>query len=154
MTTLNQLLAQKKLELFSAQLADNVQPFRLIYMTPEFEDWLNDIAFAVKEKGSPMSPSEQVEIILDEFVSGYHMGPGDLKKLTPLHQDVWEFKPPDVRVFGFFPKPGIFIAVCAEMKKKLKPNSAYKPFIQQVVTKRQSLGFTSWIKGENLNHVL
>lgn len=63
----------------------------------------------------------------------------DRRKLDPLMRHVWELKTPDVRIFGWLPKPRHFIAVCGEMRRNLKPAAKYQPHIERVVQFRDAL---------------
>lgn len=141
MATINYLERKGALVLYKADLRAGEQKERALYFSPDLPYWIeNHLDMQPKDRHKHLLPSEQVEEIFDQFVRGHHMGRNDMKKLEPVGQHVWEFKTEDVRVFGYFYRKQIFIAVCGEMRKKLKPaNQKYKHFINQVLKFRNSI---------------
>ena len=147
MATLNHLKTKGKLLLYEADLAPKEQKQRLLYLSPELVEWFEDfLDLQPRDRHKQLEPSEQVEEMFDQFVRGHHMGRGDLKKFEPLKQGVWAFKPLDVRIFGYFYRPNVFVAVCGQMKKSLKgnkkksTNQRYKTYIDKTIGFRKSLG--------------
>ena len=139
MATINQLLAKDELILYEAELEPHMMPERLIYLSSELAAWIGDVLdLEEMDRGRDLDPSEQVESILDQFVAGHHMGRSELRKLEPLGNGIWEFKPTDVRIFGYFYRKSFFIATCGEMKKKLKKRSDYQPYINKALASRDS----------------
>lgn len=98
------------------------QPERLLFMAPEFVDWLDDVLWKEKkDRSRDLTPYEQVENMFTQFVSNPGFtGVGDFISIKPQAQGVYEMKTTDVRVFGWFYRPQQFIAVTGEMKKRLK----------------------------------
>lgn len=141
MATLQELVSDGKLEEFAADLDEDEFPDRFLYLKPGFEAHVVAKLGAEPIEGEQdLTPLEQVTQIFDEFVRGLPMAYDvKRKKLDPLGLHVWELKTPAVRIFGWIPKKGSFIAVDVELKRNLKPNSKYDPFIRDVVAFRNGL---------------
>jgi hypothetical protein len=78
------------------------------------------------------------------------------KKLEPLTKHVWEFKMPDVRLFGWFAKKVVVVVVCGTLKENVKRFGDYAPFIDRVVAFRDALDLDppKAITGVHHNEVL
>ena len=141
MATLEYLVSVGALLRFDADLEADEQPRRLIYVTPDFDQWLNAVAPTLpKDRGRALTPLAQVDALFHDFVIGRPMVYDvDRKRLDPQRDNVWELKSEDLRIMGWFPSKGVFIAVTAAMRKRLKPFAAYAPFIAQVVAYRDAL---------------
>ena len=119
---------------------------RSLYLSPELAAWIDDyLVYQPKDRHKHLEPVEQVFEILDRYVKGRAMERSEMKKMEPIGEHVWAFKPQDVRIFGYFYRPKVFIAVCGEMKKNLVPtkgkttNQLYKPFRQKVLNFRDGI---------------
>ena len=90
-------------------------PQRLAYFAPEFDEWLETNLRPLDAiRGRQLTPFEQAEQLLYEFTVGSPMAYDvDYKKLEPLTKHVWEFKMPDVRLFGWFAKRAAFVVALA-----------------------------------------
>lgn len=141
MATLEELVAAGNLLEYEADLEDAEFPERAVYFTPDFDAWVaGTLAGLVRRKGRNMSPYEQAEQRLYEFVIGKRLAYGsEFHPLDPLTASVWELKVADVRLFGWFPKRRHFIIVRAELKEKLRKHSDYAPHIARVVAFRDAL---------------
>lgn len=132
-------------------------PERRVYVSEDFEDWVCDVLPNVSRDRGGLAPHEQVDELLNEFVLGrplaYEVG---RKVLDPVTNYVWELKTADVRVFGWFPKKGTFVAVCGELKKHLTKRIDYDPHIKSVVGFRDNLDLDppKYITGVRANEVL
>ena len=124
---------------FEAALRVYEFPDRSLYMAPIFRDWLDGPLYnAPKVRGRPLTPYEQVDEIFTRFVAGRRLYlNSDFNKLNPRPEHVWYMKTPDVRVFGFFHRRRIFIAVCGGLKGDVK--GKYKHFLRDVVGFRTAL---------------
>jgi hypothetical protein len=135
MATIEQKIASGELEKYEANLKPRELVDRIIYYSPDLTKWIsNDLQQANRDFDQHLDPLDQVVILFDEFVAGRPMTFGfQIKKLASLNDYVWEMRPTDVRIFGYFYRKSIFIAVCGELKKNLTKNALYKPFIAEVV---------------------
>jgi len=142
MATLEHLWADGTLIKFEADLEPGTMPNRVIYMAPEFDVWIEDVLYdePPDDKDRAIDPYEQVESIFDDFLRGRPMVYGVHKKLLrPEMNRVWSLRTPDVRVFGWFPARGTFLAVCGDMKRHLKKPTAYREHIDRVTAFRDAL---------------
>jgi len=119
----------------------NEFPTRWIHQAPSFATWLEITLRAERADAERnLSPYEQVEQLLYSYALGRTMiYARDRRLLTPVGLHVWELKMPDVRLFGWLPQRRHFIAVCGEMKRRLRDNASYRPFLDQVVAFRTAL---------------
>ncbi len=158
MATLDELELQGALIRHEADLGPRELPERQIYFAPEFyNSGLDQIEGWPRVRGRNVTPYEQVEQVLYEFVVGEKMVLNQHHKLlNPLKQYVWELRPIDVRVFGWFARRANFIVVAAELKSKLKTIAAYKPFIDQTIQFRDGLDLDApkLVTGIKANEIL
>jgi len=141
MATLEHLVVQGRLKRYRVELEHPDQPVRYLYAAPAVESWFTDtLASAPCDRGRNLTPSEQVDECLYEFVRGEPLAYGHrCRKLEPIARGVWELKTTDVRIFGWFPKRATFLMVCGEMKVRLPHFKAYQPYVAHVVTFRDHL---------------
>ena len=114
---------------------------RQISLAPDGVVWLTTILpTETADAGRKITPLEQIEQIFHDYITGKVMAyDTQRKRLEPDANFVWEFKTPDVRVFGWLPRKRHFIVVTGQMKRNLKPRKLYKSYIQQVVAFRDGL---------------
>ena len=140
MATILHLADIGKLDCHTADLEDWEFPERYVYFAPGMSDWISGLEGKLRVPGRNLTPKEQVEQLLYDFVIGRPMAYDvDRKKLEPHGNHVWELKTPDVRLFGWYVVKKCMVIVCGELKRNLTKNPAYKPFINQVVAFREGL---------------
>lgn len=141
MATLEHLAATDKLLKHEPDLDENELSERIAYFSPAFDQWLDAFLRQLASRaGRHLTPFEQAEQILYEFVAGQPMAYSvHYRKLEPLTAHVWELKTPDVRLFGWFPKRAIIVFVCGALKENVKKFDNYTPFIQEVIAFRDAL---------------
>ncbi|MFQ5534690.1 MAG: hypothetical protein ACE5EM_07715 [Sphingomonadales bacterium] len=134
MATLDEIEDQEKIWRIEPGLGPSEQYYRMLYASPQFLNWLErQLKNEPKDRHRNISPYEQVNQLFYEFVCGSQMVYDEnMKKLKPLGSNVWEMKTTDVRIFGYFYRTAKFIAVCGEMKKRLRRSRAYDPFKAEV----------------------
>ncbi|MFV0800590.1 hypothetical protein [Brucella anthropi] len=113
MATPIQLYEQGHLAQLDGGLDDDELPERIIYACPQVVQWIDTVLPNIEPflDESRASPMQQLDHLLYEFISGAELS--TYKKahaMTPLETGVWELKTPDLRIFGWFHKNGIFIA--------------------------------------------
>lgn len=82
MATIEYLVATHKLKKHEPDLEHDELPGRIIYFAPEFDEWLRGTLQAVgKLRGRDLTPCEQVEQILYEFVINRPMA-GDVRRFV------------------------------------------------------------------------
>lgn len=68
------------------------------------------------------------------------IGTKAFRKMRPLTDDVWEFRTPDLRFFGWFHKPNCFVAVSGALFKDLKADkSLYEKHRIAVIEARKAI---------------
>jgi hypothetical protein len=141
MATLEHLAATDKLISHDPDLENDEFPERFAYFAPDFDDWLaQTLAGLGRRHGRNRTPHEQAEQILYDFIIGRRLAYGSsYHPLDPLASHVWEFKTPDIRLFGWFPRRRHFVIVCGELKDNLKKRADYAPYIAGVVAFRDGL---------------
>lgn len=62
------------------------------------------------------------------------------KKLARTPDEfVWEFKTPDIRVFGWIPMRDVFICAFGDMKDEIETRNLYGRYIAQTIYVRNNL---------------
>lgn len=141
MATLEHLAAAGNLLKHEPDLDDSELSNRIAYFSPAFDNWLATTLRPLGSRaGRHLAPFEQAEQILYEFVIGQPMAYSvHYRKLEPLTTHVWEIKTPDVRLFGWFPRRANIVLVCGSLKENVTHFRDYAPFIQEVISFRDSL---------------
>ena len=88
-------------------------PLRSIYGLPEFMEGLtNDLpTWVCGRLKADQTPQEQMDSILHTWISGRLIRYSRmLQDLMPSIDEVWEFKSADLRIFGWFYRPRVFLA--------------------------------------------
>lgn len=141
MATLASLVAAGMLAKHEPDLESHEQPLRLVYLALEVSAWFSHtLKAAPADRDRALTPSEQVEQLLYEFVIGRPMTYGwHYHPLHPLTRLTWELRTTDVRLIGWFPNRGIFLAVCGRLKSELRSSRLYTPCLQHAVWFRNNL---------------
>lgn len=118
-------------------------PVRLFYAFPRFREWLEGaLQEMTSDRGLEISPLEQVVMLLEDFVSGEPLSVGrQFNTLDFLRGDrgLWKLKTPDVRIFGWFPKKDVFVAVSGHSATFVKRVGLYPGLANEVETFRDQL---------------
>lgn len=140
MATLEHLADSDKVIRHEPDLEDDEFAERYAYFAPAFDVSLSALRAIGCLHGRKLTPYEQTERILYDYVIGVRLAYGsDYHPLDPLGFHTWELKTPDVRLFGWFPRRRHFIIVCWRLKDDLKPAAKYASPIQEVVDFRNLL---------------
>jgi hypothetical protein len=129
MATIEELETNGTLVKIEVPLDLGYQPWRRIYGLPTFIQWLeNDLPLLQTTIiGGDSEPLEQVDAVLNEYVRGDHLSTDHrFKKLswTP-DLSVWEFKTPDIRIFGWVPAIDVFICCFGDHKDQIELMRSY-----------------------------
>ena len=120
-------------------------PQRSIYGLPEFMEGLtNDLStWECGRLEADQTPQEQMDSILHTWISGQPIRYSRmLQDLLPATDEVWEFKTADLRIFGWFYRPRVFIAAFldyADWYKGPTKKYYYEDTRDSVVDKRNTL---------------
>ncbi|MGQ3047810.1 MAG: hypothetical protein ACT6Q8_18680 [Niveispirillum sp.] len=140
MATPAMLAKQGVLHRYEPALEPGHMPERMLYCTNGFLDWFSTVLPTLKKDKGSLTPEEQVDRVLWEFVTGkplvYNQG---AKNLDPMIDGVWELKTTDVRIFGWFAARNTFIATNGALRSALVPWAKYAPYIEEAKHVRNSL---------------
>jgi hypothetical protein len=124
-------------------LPEDELPWRHIYGTQEFLQWMQDVLpfLVTTTVGSQLSPHEQVFASFDEFASGEPFN--DDRRFKSLNRtpdlSVWEFKTDDVRIFGWIPCRDCFVATFGDLKDKIETMQLYGTYMAKTHFVRENL---------------
>ncbi|NIY77117.1 hypothetical protein HED22_15800 [Thalassospira sp. HF15] len=83
-----------------------------------FDEYLPSVP---RERGHRVSPSVYTHSLLKRFIIGERFVLTDEYKKLDVRQPVWTFRPQGVRIFGYFYKKNVFIAVTGALRSELNP---------------------------------
>lgn len=139
-------------------------PQRTLYLTNGLNRWLEEVvSHELPDHPDNLPPVEQVVSIMGLYCGGSPLAYDvDVKVLDPIGHFVWELKTEDVRIFGWFYQPKVFIAAFGELKRRLSAtkrseiNKLYQPFINCTVQTRNLIDLDppKFVKKVALNAVL
>lgn len=129
MATLGNIVAGGLLEYLKVPLDPGEVEERCICVTPHATEWLSGTlpGLSTSIAGGRMDPLEQASEFFLNFLTGGKFtceGGLDLHEMDPVSDDVWELKTIDIRMFGWFYKPNIFICVSIDSKDNLETQKA------------------------------
>lgn len=133
MPTIATLIENNTLIQIHVDLERGVQPWRCLYGTTEFLSWINEVLPGLNTTipGDSWTPEDQVFDAFDRFIAGKSLD--DSRRFKSLNSTpqyfVWEFKTPDIRIFGWFPQKDHFICAYGIMKETLELERAYGKYI-------------------------
>jgi hypothetical protein len=137
MPTLERLVDDGLLIPIEVDLDEDEQAWRVIFGTREYMAWRAEKLPRLRVSGhSCASAEEQLFVAEATFVSGQRIRHGDLfKDLYPHENGVWEIRTPDIRVFGWFIRRDVFIAVCggdSTIIHRYKEHDRHRDFVLRV----------------------
>lgn len=142
MATLLELCDCGLLTRLGGGLAGDEQPCRLLAAFPHAVKWLDDTLPRLEpllDEGR-QSPLEQVDDLLHDFVSGADMSFYKRShSMDPHDKGIWELKTPDVRVFGWFVKRGVFVMANVDSAINVKDHHLYTGYRENCVYRRDQL---------------
>ena len=118
---------------------------------------LNELKELVGFEPSDITPLLQARALLKMFISGESLVEGETFRLMmPMEDDVYELKSADLRFFGWFYRPSVFIAVAADSMERVHSvsglSSAYR---SAVSTAREQIDLDppKYIQGASTDYV-
>lgn len=141
MSTLLSLADQGVIERLKIELEPRDQIMRRLYARKEaVDDLRNNIRGALPDWHRELSPAEQVYDIFVQFVAGHRMDwPGDFHVLHRHEDGIWELRPTDVRIFGWFPERDAFLVTNVDMKAKVVSQGLYPYYCREAILYRDNL---------------
>jgi hypothetical protein len=141
MATILELEARGELHRLQANLRRRQQPERTFFASKGLVKWFaEDLPKAASAWNLETSPLEQVDVLLNIFVSGEVLA-FQLRfwPLNPRAEHVWELKTPDARIFGWFVARDCFVGVVANFADAIKAHKLYQGHVGQVARFRDHL---------------
>lgn len=142
MATLDELCAQGILRRIGVRLSRREQPNRQMYSTPEFFEWLTStVRSAVQFAPEDLAPRHQAHDFLRSYQIRLPFNVGrTFKRMRPRDRDVFEFTTPDLRIFGWFYRIDIFVAVRGDfMENTHSDETLYERYRDEVVAFRDDI---------------
>lgn len=123
-------------------ISQNQLSERLLYAFPHIITWLendlNDIEQLVFD--GTQSPIEQIDDLFNQYVTNQDLSYYEKShSMRPDNLGVWELKTPDVRIFGWFNKKGVFIIAEIASAFHCKQHNLYAGYRGGVVRRRDDL---------------
>jgi hypothetical protein len=159
MPTITDLVNNGAIVKIDVELAPHDQPLRLLYGTPQFIAWLQEIlegARPARLLGQP-SPAEQIDDLFHSFLSGEHLVfTRQFRVVRAEENAVWELKTPDIRIFGWFMAKDCFVAVFGNWTDVIKDHDLYRGYRIAIRRLRRELDIdaTLCVKGVAPDDVL
>lgn len=160
MATLIELCKSGDLDTIDPGLEADELPWRCLYGTILFLDWLDQELpnLGHNELYSRLSPHEQVVAMLIDYVSGrYFSNDRRFKQLnwTPNY-DIWELKTDEVRIFGWVPQKDAFVCCFGDSKDTIQMKGSYGGYITQTKYTRDKMNLDEpkYVTGRNYTDVI
>lgn len=150
MDTLSDLLADPAILRLEVALGPRDLPVRRLYGTEGFVHWLEERKLMMEPSrlGLEFSVNEQIDNIFYRFISGARLRyRWDFRCLKVEKNPVWEFKTPDIRIFGWFPEKDCFIAVCGGWADHIKDYDLYRGYRIQIRRLRRDMNLAVHLCG-------
>lgn len=142
MATLSELAINGDLEKIEVELETGEQPWRRLYATPDFIQWLDTVLPDLRTTiFADSEPDEQVDAVFHEYRAGRHLTIDARFKSLSWTPDwsVWEFKTPDLRIFGWVAEKDAFVCTYGDMKDQIETFNRYGRYIAQTKFQRDQL---------------
>ncbi len=143
MATLLELKRSGTLTSIEVPLDGDDQKWRRLYGTNDFVRWLDEKLPLLETTvvGGETEPYDQVDAVFHEYIVGEPMQfDRRFKKLSRTPDEyVWQFKTPDIRIFGWIPMRDAFVCTFGDMKDRIETLNLYGRYIAQTVYVRNGL---------------
>ena len=143
MATLLELKRSGTLIEIEVPLDSGEQKWRRLFGTRDFVRWLDETLPLLETAfiGVETEPYEQIDAIFHEYCIGEPMQlDRRFKKLSRTPDEfVWEFKTPDIRIFGWIPMRDTFVCTFGDLKDRIETMRLYGRYIAQTIYVRNNL---------------
>ncbi|QQM31749.1 hypothetical protein JET14_06160 [Martelella lutilitoris] len=145
MPTPSEAVARNELFRVDGVLDAHEQPARLLYITPRAVQWLNTNLENMASDGfydNAATPAQQADDLFYSFIVGEDIA-ADLPPhvMLPAEDGIWELRTPDLRMFGWFWRKGVFIISAINSAEMCKKHSLYAGYRNQAVGDRMAFNF-------------
>lgn len=159
MSTPAELVATGRLIRIDVPLLPGEQSFRRLFGTPQVAKWLKETLPGIRSDGfvpGAATPREQALALFRSFIRGDALDTMPPKCMTPTEEGVWELRTSDLRFFGWFWRPGTFIASAADTKERCLRHRLYAGYRGQTARERRNLQLDppTFVPGSNTDDVL
>jgi hypothetical protein len=159
MSTLEELVEINAISRIEVEMGLQEQPMRLLYGTPGFVAWLNEILAGAEPKNrlGEATPAEQIDQLLYNFLNGSPLiYLRQFRFIRAEKNAVWELKTPDTRIFGWFLKKDCFVCVFGNWTDAVKDHDLYRGYRIAIRRLRRELGVDDnlCVQGVNPSDVL
>lgn len=159
MPTITDLIESGAIVKIDVELAPRDQPLRLLYGTPQFIAWLQQVLAGAQplQRLGHASVAEQIDDLFYSFLSGQQLVfTRQFRVVRAEDNAVWELKTPDVRIFGWFMAKDCFVAVFGNWADTIKDHDLYRGYRIAIRRLRRELGIdaTLCVKGVEPDDVL
>lgn len=119
-------------------------PWRRLYATPEFVEWLDTVVPELEQNTlyDDLRPIEQISALFAEYVAGDSFSNDRRFKKLNWTPDlcVWELKTTDVRIFGWVPERDSFVCCYGDSSDKIKTLDLYGRYMALTRRKMEDVG--------------
>ena len=160
MPTISDLVATGAIVRIEVELGPHEQPLRLLYGTPQFVTWLQEILAGASPPSrllGHLAPAQQIDDLFYSFLSGAPLVfSRQFRAVRAEDNAVWELKTPDIRIFGWFMAKDCFVAVFGNWADIIKDHDLYRGYRIAIRRLRRELGIdeTLCVKGDAPDDVL
>jgi hypothetical protein len=159
MPTITDLIDSGAIVKIDVELAPRDQPLRLLYGTPQFIAWLQQVLAGAQpqQRLGHVPVAEQIDDLFYSFLSGQPLVfTRQFRVVRAEDNAVWELKTPDVRIFGWFMAKDCFVAVFGNWADTIKDHDLYRGYRIAIRRLRRELGIdaTLCVKGVAPDDVL
>jgi hypothetical protein len=143
MSTIEELVESNAISRIEVEMGLRDQPMRLLYGTPGFVGWLNQILGGAEPENrlGEATPAEQVDQLFHSFLIGSPLiHDRQFKFIRAEKNAVWELKTPDTRIFGWFLKKDCFACVFGNWTDIVKNHDLYRGYRIAIRRLRRELG--------------
>ncbi|NKM11479.1 hypothetical protein GFL85_10590 [Rhizobium laguerreae] len=158
MATLDELETRGDLTKVTVRLTFPDVTRRSLYVSPQVRDWIQKDLFELAAfEQSNIAPRMQAFALFKMFISGEALSEGEMFRLMlPLESDIYELKSPDLRFFGWFYRPAVFIAVAADTMERVHTVAGLSSgYVKAVSLARDKMDLDppKYIEGASVSHV-
>lgn len=156
MATLDEL--ENKGALFRVRINLRAKEYeeRKIYAFPALWDWMTGAMRTTEPYRDNISLGQQARVLLKNFITGQPFEEGEwFWLMNPQHMDVYELKSADIRIFGWFYRPRIFIGVAGDTLERTHTYNLHAGYRNSVVHARETIDLDppAYIKGASITDV-
>jgi hypothetical protein len=143
MSTIEEFVAVSAILPIEVAMSAGDQPMRLLYGTPGFIAWLDEIVNGAEPKSrlGEATPTEQIDDLFHAFLVGRPLVyTRQFRAIRAEKNAVWELKTPDIRIFGWFLKKDCFVGVFGNWADQVKDHDLYRGYRTAIRRLRRELG--------------